>query len=67
MINRFFVFRYLVTVSKNACIGDVKRALVKMLEKSEEIDEENIIMAEVSKYLQITRVDSTRSNDAIRP
>ena len=38
-----------MTVSKNACIGDVKRALVKMLEKSEEIDEESIIMAEVSK------------------
>jgi len=41
-------FRYLVTVSKNGSVGDVQKQLLMILRKERKIEDENIIMAEVS-------------------
>ena len=48
-LHRFLFRRYVISVSKNACVGDVKRELIKTLEKDDkEIKGDDIVMAEVS-------------------
>eukprot|EP00794_Sanderia_malayensis_P011244 gene11244-12424_t len=49
ILNPSQVKRYLITVTKNACVGDVKRKLIEVLQKEDLIDANTVIMAEVSK------------------
>eukprot|EP00112_Aurelia_sp_Birch-Aquarium-sp1_P010751 Seg2289.2 transcript_id=Seg2289.2/GoldUCD/mRNA.D3Y31 product="Ubiquitin carboxyl-terminal hydrolase 15" protein_id=Seg2289.2/GoldUCD/D3Y31 len=53
--------RYLITVSKNATVGDVKKQFIKTLKAKHEIDRNSLVMAEVSNSaLNRTLVDDMK-------